>query len=327
MTRGSWRTIGLALAALAVLPLLTTSNVTLNSLSFAGIVVLAAQGWNLLAGYGGQFSFGHAALFGTGAYTMALLQVRFGVNPWVALPLATLSGALAGTFIGFVSFRAGLRGSYFALITLAFAEVFRILVNSWSFAGGAAGILVPLSPGAANMQFEDRRVLYWLILAFVAGGLVLTNVLARTRLGAQLAAVRENENAALALGVDTFAVKLRAIALSGMLTAAAGSLYTQKYLYLDASLGFGTWISIEALLAPIVGGLGTVLGPLAGTAALLCIGEMTKESFARLTGGALPGIDLVLYGLLLIAVIGFAPRGLIGVFEHFVQPRARGETA
>ena len=137
---------------------------------------------------------------------------------------------------------------------------------------------------------------------------------------------RENENAALALGVDTFAVKLRAIALSGMLTAAAGSLYTQKYLYLDASLGFGTWISIEALLAPIVGGLGTVLGPLAGTAALLGISEITKVSLARLTGGALPGIDLVLYGLLLVVAIGFAPRVLIGVFEHLVQPPARRGT-
>jgi branched-chain amino acid transport system permease protein len=319
MTGSSWRAISLAVAALAALPLLTKSNVTLNSLSFAGIVALAAQGWNLLAGYGGQFSFGHAAFFGTGAYTMALLQVRFGVNPWAALPLAILAGAVAGTFIGFVSFRAGLRGSYFALITLAFAEVFRILVNSWSFAGGAAGVLVPLNIGTASMQFEDRRALYWLILAFVAGGLVLTNALARTRLGAQLIAVRENENAALALGVDTFAVKLQAIALSGMLTAAAGGLYVQKYLYLDASLGFGTWISIEALLAPIAGGLGTVLGPLAGTAALLGIGEITKESLARLTGTALPGIDLIAYGLLLIAVIGFAPRGLIGVIEHVAR--------
>jgi branched-chain amino acid transport system permease protein len=327
MTGSSWRTIGLAVAALAALPLLTKSNVTLNSLSFAGIVALAAQGWNLLAGYGGQFSFGHAAFFGTGAYTMALLQIRFGVNPWAALPLAILSGALAGSFIGFVSFRAGLRGSYFALITLAFAEVFRILVNSWAFAGGAAGVLVPLNIGTASMQFEDRRIFYWLILAFVAGGLVLTNALARTRLGAQLAAVRENENAALALGVNTFAVKLQAIALSGMLTAAAGGLYVQKYLYLDASLGFGTWISIEALLAPIAGGLGTVLGPLAGTAALLGLGEITRESLARLTGTALPGIDLILYGLLLIAVIGFAPRGLIGVIEHLARPRARRGTA
>jgi mono/diheme cytochrome c family protein len=140
--RSSYLPIAVAVAVLAVLPLGTSSNTTLNFLSFALIVALAAQGWNILGGYGGQFSFGHAAFFGTGAYGMALLQVRFGLNPWLALPVATMLGAVVGAAIGALSFRARLRGSYFALVTLAFAEVFRILANAWGFTGGAAGVLV-----------------------------------------------------------------------------------------------------------------------------------------------------------------------------------------
>ncbi|MGL4242525.1 MAG: branched-chain amino acid ABC transporter permease [Beijerinckiaceae bacterium] len=309
-------------ALLAVLPLLTSSNVTLNFLSFALIVTLAAQGWNLLAGYGGQFSFGHAAFFGTGAYAIALLQVRFGINPWLALPLAAALGGAVGWAIGFLSFRAKLRGSYFALVTLAFAEVFRILANAWSFTGGAAGVLIPLKVDAANLQFADKRILYWLALAFVAGALWLTSAIARSRFGAQLVAVRENEDAAKALGVDALAVKLKAITLSGMLTAAAGCLYAQKFLYLDANIAYGPWISVEALLAPIIGGLGTVFGPLVGAMALLGLGEVTKQALAAWTGGALPGVDLILYGALLILAVAFAPRGILGLAERFRRKEA-----
>ncbi len=264
MKGGSIPAILLVVAALAVLPLLAASNVTLNFLTFALIVALAAQGWNLLGGYGGQFSFGHAAFFGTGAYAMALLQVRFGWSPWLSLPAGVVLGGLVGFLVGFLSFRARLRGSYFALVTLAFAEVFRILANSWGFTGGAAGVLVPLKLSVDTMQFADRRIFYWLALGFVAVGLATTLAVERSRFGAWLVAVRENEDAARALGVDVLAVKLRAITLSAMLTAAAGCLYTQKFLYLDANLAYGSWISVEALLAPIIGGLGTVFGPILG---------------------------------------------------------------
>jgi branched-chain amino acid transport system permease protein len=321
-------------ALFAALPLFATSNVTLNFLTFALIITLAAQGWNLLAGYGGQFSFGHAAFFGTGAYAMALLQLRLGVNPWLALPLAVALGGAVGFAVGYLSFRASLRGSYFALVTLAFAEVFRILANAWSFTGGAAGILVPLKEDGFNLQFADRRMLYWLALAFVAAALVLTHAVARSRFGAWLVAVRENEDAARALGVDVLAVKLKAITLSGMLTAAAGCLYTQKFLYLDANLAYGPWISVEALLAPIIGGLGTVFGPLAGAMVLLGLGEITRQGLATLFGGSLPGIDLVIYGVLLILCVAFAPRGIMGLVGKVWQasrvsvpsPRApRGE--
>ncbi|CAN1525696.1 LivM ABC-type branched-chain amino acid transport system, permease component [Rhabdaerophilaceae bacterium] len=306
---------------LALLPLAASSNTTLNFFGFVMIVTLAAQGWNLLAGYGGQFSFGHAAFFGMGAYAMALLQVRFGVNAWAALPAATALGALVGFGLGFLSFRAQLRGSYFALVTLAFAEVFRILANASSFTGGAAGILVPLKVDPMNFQFADKRAFYWIALAFVAVALWITQHISRTRFGAQLVAVRENEDAARALGVDAFRTKLKAITLSGAITATAGCLYTQKFLYIDANLAFGSWISVEALLAPIIGGLGTVLGPLAGAVLLLGLGEVTKNLFAMLLGGSIPGVDLVVFGVLLILCVAYAPNGVMGALKRLASSK------
>ena len=312
-------------AALALLPLGLTSTALLNFLSFAMIITLAAQGWNVIGGFGGQFSFGNAAFFGTGAYAMALLQLRFAVNPWLALPLATLLGGCAGGIIGHLSFRARLRGSYFALVTLAFAEVLRILANAWSFTGAAAGVLVPLRLDPAQMQFNDRRLFYWLALLLVTLVLGASWFILRSRFGAQLIAIRENEDAARALGVDTLVVKLKALALSAAITAAAGALYTQKFLYLDASLAYGSWISVDALLAPIIGGLGTVCGPLVGTMVLLGLGEVTKILFAHITGGALPGVDLVAFGVLLILCVAFAPRGIIGLASSTAS-RARRAT-
>lgn len=319
MMRGAYAPILVAVLALAALPFGFTSNVVLNFLTFAMIITLAAQGWNIAGGYGGQFSFGHAALFGTGAYAMALLQVRLGMNAWIALPAAIALAGVTGFVIGFLSFRARLRGSYFALVTLAFAEVLRILANAAGFTGGAAGVLVPLRLDPLNMQFDDKRVSYLVVLALVAVALGVTQAMARSRFGAQLVAIRENEEAARALGADTLAVKMRAMTLSGAITGAAGALYVQKFLYLDAGLAFGPWISIEALLAPIIGGVGTVLGPLLGTLLLLGLGEITKSLVAGLTGGALPGIDLVIFGILLVLCVAFAPRGVLGLYRSAVE--------
>jgi branched-chain amino acid transport system permease protein len=163
------------------------------------------------------------------------------------------------------------------------------------------------------MQFDDRRIFYWLALLLVAIVLGASRFMMRSRFGAQLIAIRENEDAARALGVNTIIVKLNALIISAAITATAGALYTQKFLYLDASLAYGSWISVDALLAPIIGGLGTVFGPLVGTLVLLGLGEITKSLFAELTGGALPGVDLVAFGILLILCVAFAPRGVIGL--------------
>lgn len=303
--------------ALAAVPFVVAANTVMNFLTFALVIALAAQGWNLLGGYGGQFSFGHAAFFGTGAYVMALSQVRLGINPWIALPFAIGAGAAVGAAIGYLSFRAQLRGSYFALVTLAFAEVLRILANSFTFTGGAAGVLVKLEVGVLNLQFAGKAPLYWIALAMVTGALLITIAVENSRFGARLMAIRENEEAARALGVDVLATKVKAIALSGAVTAAAGALYTQKFLYIDSTIAFGPWISVEALLAPIIGGSGTVWGPLIGALTLLGLGEATKG-----IAGAVPGIDLLVFGVLLILVIAFAPRGIMGLLGSLAQRAA-----
>jgi len=298
----------------ALVPFAITANTVLNFIVFALIIALAAQGWNVLGGLAGQFSFGHAAFFGSGAYTAALLQTHWGVNAWIAFGLGILIAGAVGWIIGFLSFRSGLRGSYFALVTLAFAEVLRILANASAFTGGAAGTLVKLDVRAANFQFSSRAAFVWIALALVGFVLIMTIAIMRSRFGAWLTAVRENEDAARALGVDTLAVKLKAITLSAAITGAAGALYVQYYLYLDAGIAYGPWISIEALVAPIVGGIGTAFGPILGAAALHGFGELTK-----LFAGGIPGVDLVLYGLLLIATIAFAPDGIVGLLKRLAR--------
>jgi branched-chain amino acid transport system permease protein len=308
-------------ALLAMVPLAVTANTVLNFLVFTLLIALVAQGWNILGGFGGQFSFGHAAFFGTGAYATAILQMRFGVNAWAGFALGIAAGAMVGAVIGYLSFRSGLRGSYFALVTLAFAEVLRILANAAVVTGGAAGTLIRLEIGASNFQFESRAAFYWIALALVGTVLLLTRAIERSRFGAQLVALRENEAAAKALGVDTLRVKVQAITLSAAVTAAAGCLYAQYFLYIDATIAYGTWISIEALLAPIIGGVGTVFGPIVGALTLHGLGEVTK-----LFAGRVPGIDLVVFGALLIVAVAFAPHGILGLLRRLRVP-SRGAEA
>jgi branched-chain amino acid transport system permease protein len=309
--------LGFLIGAVLV-SLLGTSNVVLNFLVFTLILAIAAQGWNLLGGYGGQYSFGHAAFFGMGAYVSAILQQRFGVNAYPALAFGIAAAALLGYAIGAMVFRAGLRGSYFALVTLAFAEVLRILANATEITGGAAGLLISLNLGAGNLQFADRSSFLILGAVLLAIAMMITLALEKSRLGAQLVAVRENESAAAALGVDILAVKLRAISLSAALTGAAGALYAQYFLYIDSNIAFGTWISVEALLAPIIGGAGTVFGPLIGALILQGLSEGTKMLI-----GKIPGLDLIIFGVLLILVVRFPLHRIPGL----LAARWRGKGA
>lgn len=309
--------LGFLIGAVLV-SLFVTSNVVLNFLVFTLILAIAAQGWNLLGGYGGQYSFGHAAFFGMGAYVSAILQQRFGVNAYPALAFGIAAAALLGYAIGAMVFRAGLRGSYFALVTLAFAEVLRILANATEITGGAAGLLISLNLGAGNLQFADRSSFLILGAVLLAIAMMITLALEKSRLGAQLVAVRENEAAAAALGVDILAVKLRTISLSAALTGAAGALYAQYFLYIDSNIAFGTWISVEALLAPIIGGAGTVFGPLIGALILQGLSEGTKMLI-----GKIPGVDLIIFGVLLILVVRFPLHRIPGL----LAARWRGKGA
>jgi branched-chain amino acid transport system permease protein len=216
---------------------------------------------------------------------------------------------LVGAAIGGLTFRSGLRGSYLALVTLAFAEVLRIIASVAPITGAGVGLLIKLDLRPEAFQFQSRAPFYWIVLALVALSLILVRVIEDTRFGAYLAAVRENEDAAKALGVDAARVKLAAMIVSAAITAAGGCFYAQYFLFIDAGIAYGPWISIEALLAPIVGGVATMFGPLLGALVIKTLGEMTK-----LIAGDAPGLDLALYGMVLILVVAFAPRGLVGLF-------------
>jgi branched-chain amino acid transport system permease protein len=303
-----WGLPAALLLAVVAYPLAFRSNFAINF----GVLVLffafIGQAWNIAGGFAGQLSFGHVVFFGTGAYCSSILQLKLGVQPWLGLPAAAVAAALAGAFIAALSFRAGLRGSYFALITLAFAEAFRIVANSVGFTGGGLGLLIPLKPGVANFQLE-RIGFYYVIDALTALSIAIAIWLTRSRFGARLAAIRENEDAARALGIDTFREKVKVLALSGALCGAGGSFYAQYYLYIDPSVAFGVDKSVEMLLVTMIGGAGTVYGPLIGSFLLTLVGEWTRA----LTDAQ--GLSLIIYGALLVLIIGFLPNGLVEVFR------------
>ncbi|MEJ8813312.1 branched-chain amino acid ABC transporter permease [Variovorax ureilyticus] len=301
---------GIAVFAVAVacLPLVTSSGVALNFAMMALYATLIAQAWNILGGFGGQFSFGHALFFGTGAYIQAIAQLQGGINAWVALPMSVTGSALVGLFVGALTFRYGLKGSYFALVTLAFAEVFRIVALSVNFTGGGVGLMVPLRESAANLQFASRAGYLWVVLAFVIAALLVTWWLRNGRFGAYLQAVRDNEDAARAVGVDPFRIKLVAIAISGAFMGAAGAFYVQVFQYIDPGIAYGSTTSVEALVAAIVGGMGTLWGPVLGAAALHVLSDFTRNLF-----GELPGINMVIYGVVLVLIVIFLPRGIAGI--------------
>ena len=310
MNAGAKQLAGIALFAVLVacVPLVTKSGVTLNFVMMALYATLIAQAWNILGGFGGQFSFGHALFFGTGAYIQAIAQLQGGINAWVALPLAIMGAALVGLFMGALTFRYGLKGSYFALVTLAFAEVFRILALSVDFTGGGVGLMVPLRESVANLQFSTRAGYLWVVLAMVVAALLVTWWLRNGRFGAYLQAVRDNEDAARAVGVNPFRVKLAAIGLSAAFMGAAGAFYVQVFQYIDAGIAYGPAVSIEALVAAIVGGMGTMWGPVLGAVVLHVLSDLTRNLF-----GELPGINMVIYGTVLVLIVIFVPRGIAGI--------------
>jgi branched-chain amino acid transport system permease protein len=304
------RWIATALCLLALAPFALRSQALVNLALLTAISASLGQAWNLAGGFGGLTSFGHAVFFGVGAYAAAILQTRYGLSPWLGLPAGAALGAAVGYGIGVAAFRAGLRGSYFALITLAFAEAFRVLANSLDITNGGLGILIPLGPSLANFQFSDRRASYALSLALLALTLAAATWLRRSRFGARLAAVRESEDAARALGIDPVMIKARVLGLSGGLTALGGVMYAQTYLYIDPSVAFGAERSVEMLLVAMVGGVGTLLGPVLGAIALHAIADGSRALIDT------PGFAPMLYGVVLLVVVAVLPGGVTRLFRH-----------
>jgi branched-chain amino acid transport system permease protein len=276
--------------------------------------------WNILGGYAGQFSFGHAAYFGIGAYTSTLLYLRLGVSPWLGMMLGAVLAALFGLLAGLLSFRYGLRGPYFSLVTLAFAEMLRVVAVNTKAVGSSIGLVIPNRVSApASFVFTGKLPYYYVILVMALAAVVVTWRLERSKLGYALVAIRENEDAAEAAGVDALGMKLRAMALSSFLTALGGTFYAQYFAYIDPTVTFGPGISIQALLQAIVGGAGTVLGPFVGAFVLTPVSELTR---AFIRGRA--GVDIMAYGLILILVISFLPHGLMGWARRVRRPAVAG---
>jgi branched-chain amino acid transport system permease protein len=299
----------LALFALAaLLPMLVRDAFLLDGLILILMWGAAAAAWNVAGGYAGQVSLGHSAFFGLGAYSAALLGTRWGLSPWIGLAVGALVAIVLGFIIGFLSNR--LRGPYFVLATIAFSQVLLIVASRWrGFTAGSEGIPVPFRPGFWTLGIADKRVWVYLVLALAVLLYLIQLYLERSRRGYQLAAVREDEDAALSLGVPARRLKVAAIAASAALTAGAGALWAQYVGFVDPFYVFSVDLSVRFALAAVIGGIGTALGPFLGAALITTLETYLRARFGGI-GAGLVGIYLIIYGVLLIVMMRFAPHGL-----------------
>jgi branched-chain amino acid transport system permease protein len=288
------------------------------------LVALIAVGWNVMGGFGGHFSFGHAAYFGIGAYTTAWLLNRWGWSPWLGMAVGAVLAAAFATLTGYLCFRYRLTGAYFALATLAFAEMLRHIASNSDVVNRAAGFRVPLRPGDDwwMLQFAPGSPKYFFVaLGLLAAALLVVIAVVRRRAGYYIVALREDEAAAASLGVDTMRYKLLTVAISGAITSVGGAFYFMFLFFIDPELAFGVDISVQAILPAIIGGTGTIWGPPIGAVILVLLGEYTSSltrSPPRLLSflDGRSGADLMIFGVLLIVIILFLPRGLVGTLAE-----------
>jgi branched-chain amino acid transport system permease protein len=282
----------------------------LDSLVLILIWGATAAAWNVAGGYAGQVSLGHSAFFGLGAYGAAILGTRWELSPWLGLVVGALVATAIGLVIGYLSNR--LRGPYFVLATIAFSQVLLIVGSRWrGFTAGSEGIPVPFRPGFWTLGIADKRVWVWIVLALAVLAYLVGLYLERARRGYQLAAVREDEDAALSLGVPARRLKVVAICVSAALTAMAGALWAQYVGFVDPFYVFSVDLSVRFALAAVVGGLGTALGPFLGAALVTTVETYLRAQFGGI-GGGLVGVYLILYGCALIVIVRWVPLGLVG---------------
>lgn len=306
---------GLGLVALW-LPFATHNPTYLN---LAILVLMGAQlgvAWNLLGGYAGQVSLGHAAFYGLGAYTSTMLLLNFGINPWLGMLLGGLTAALLSLAFGWSCFR--LKGHYFAMATIAVAEIVQIVFTNWDFAGSAVGLTIPMNQrGLGAMVFADKAPYYWLALGLLVLTLLATWAVERSHIGYYLRAIKDEPDAARSIGINIARYKQIALSLSAFFTALGGSLYAQKELYIDPNSVLSTALSIKMALVAILGGVGTLFGPVIGSVVLTTIEEMTRTFF----GGGGRGTDTIIYAALIIVIAVFYPSGVIGWWRERQQRR------
>jgi branched-chain amino acid transport system permease protein len=307
-------------AIAGLLPLVMRDAFFLDGLVLILLWGAAAAAWNVAGGYAGQISLGHSAFFGLGAYGAAVLGTRWGVSPWIGLLVGAAIATATGLVIGFLSNR--LRGPYFVLATIAFSQVLLIVGSRWrAFTAGSEGIPVPFRPGFWTLGIADKRVWVWIALGLALLAWLVQVYLDRSRRGYQLVAVREDEDAALSLGVPARWLKVAAICASAALTAVCGSLWAQYVGFVDPFYVFSVDLSVRFALAAIIGGLGTALGPFLGAALVTTVETFLRAHFGGV-GGRLVGIYLILYGCALIAMVRSAPQGLMGWFAAWGHRRA-----
>jgi branched-chain amino acid transport system permease protein len=307
---------GLALLALLLAALLAAPWLANDYLLTVLIIILyfayTGQAWNVMMGFAGQLSLGHALYVGLGAYATAALYVHFGIGPWLGLPVAIAIAVAAGAVIGFLAFRFGVGGVYFAILTIAFAEFARIGFDHFRWVGGSSGFFLPVANYTRNDLWNLRgnpTMFYYVMLALTVAAFVLCRILLRSRVGYYWQAIREDETAARSLGIDTFRYKMYAVVISAGMTAVAGVFFAFYYNNLFPEQVFHISRSIELILPPIIGGIGTLFGPIIGAFLLTGMSELMQELLALL-GLDAPGAKQVFYGVCLLVVVLALPDGI-----------------
>jgi branched-chain amino acid transport system permease protein len=315
--------LSLLIAVLVVLPLVVTSRFAIDIFIRVLLFAFIGVAWNLIGGYAKQLSLGHAAYFGLGAYTSTILQIDFGVSPWIGMVAGGIVAMLASLPIGALCFR--LRGPYFAISTIATAQVFMLLFLKFrDFAWGAEGTTIPnLGNAPLMMQFNSKAAYYYIALGLLAIGLAITYRIERSWMGYYLVAIGEDEDAAEAIGVNAMRIKRDIYMISAFLTGLAGTFYTQYIYFIDPATAFNFNVSVEAALVSIVGGVGTLWGPVIGTVLL----EATSALLQSWLGSSFGGVQLTVYALILMAVILWRPTGLLGVLTEIYARIARTGSA
>ncbi len=299
-----------------LLPLVVHDEFYLHSLIMVLYFAYLASAWNLMCGYVGQISFGHSVFSGVGGYCSVLLLTGMGMSPWLGMLVGGVAAAILAVAIGFPTMR--LRGPYFALTTIAVAEIVRIWVeNTDTVFGisikGAEGLSVPLvGTSWALFQFDSKVPYYYIILGMLALVMLITALMERSRLGVCLKAIRGDRDAAESLGINPTRYTLMAYAISAFMTALGGSFYAQFIRFINPERNMGVELSIDMALMAIIGGQGTVFGPLVGAAFLAPVAELARTWF----GGQLPGLHLVLYGMVLILAVLYLPKGLLDPIQR-----------
>ena len=267
--------------------------------------------WNIMGGYAGMFSFGQAAFFGIGAYTSSYLVTAHQINPWIGLFIGGMLAAVTAAAIGIPC--SNLRGHYFAIASIAFGEIIRIHFNNWKLIGAAEGLTLPMLPESfASFMFHSSKApYYYIILGFLILSLIVCYLVSTSKMGFYFRAIKESHDVAKVLGINFVHYRLMAIMISAFLTAMAGTFYAQYILYLDPESVLILPISVQVVLVAMLGGAGSVIGPVIGAAILIPVSEFTRV----LLGHKGTGIDMMIYGTLIMLISVYQPKGVWGLLS------------